>query len=70
MTIVPGAAAAGKTLDQLALGNLRVEVTAIRRRDTRKTDPDRETTLAHGDVVVLRGIEEDLVAAEMRLLQK
>ncbi len=70
VTIVPGAAGVGKTLGQLDLSSLGAEVTAIRRRDTRQVDPGRETTLAQGDVVVLRGVEEDLVAAEMRLLQR
>lgn len=70
VTIVPGAAAVGRTLQQLNLAAQGVEVTAIRRRDTRQVNPEPETTLAQGDVVVLRGEEESLEAAEMRLLQR
>jgi len=70
VTMVPGAAAVGRTLGQLNLQVLGVEVTAIRRRDTRHVNPEAETTLAAGDVVVLRGREENLEAGEMRLLQR
>ena len=69
VTVAPGAAAADRTLRYLGLPNARVEVTAVRRRNIRSLDPDPDTQLAEGDVVVLRGLEEDLMAAEMKLLQ-
>jgi len=69
VTVVSGAAAVERTLRELGLPNERVEVTAVRRRNVRSLDPDPDMQLAEGDVVVLRGLEEDLMAAEMRLLQ-
>ncbi|MGH8677662.1 MAG: cation:proton antiporter regulatory subunit, partial [Burkholderiales bacterium] len=65
----PGAAALGKTLRDLDLGRFHVEVTAIRRRNIRSSSPDPETRLAEGDVIVLRGKQEELALAEMFLLQ-
>ena len=65
----PGSAAIGRRLDQLGLDALHVETTAIRRRHIRSLDPTPETVLEEGDVVVLRGRESDLAAAEMQLLQ-
>jgi K+/H+ antiporter YhaU regulatory subunit KhtT len=35
----------------------------------RSVAPDADTVLADGDVIVLRGTEEDLALAEMRLMQ-
>lgn len=67
--IVQGAAAAGKTLGELDLAGLAVEVTAVRRRNIRGLLPGDETMLETGDVVVLRGAQENLAAAEIRLLQ-
>jgi CPA2 family monovalent cation:H+ antiporter-2 len=69
VTVTAGAAAIDRTLSELHLPNSRVEVTAVRRRNIRRLDPDPDMRLAEGDVVVLRGVEEDLVAAEMTLLQ-
>ena len=57
------------TLGELDLGGLLVEVTAVRRRNTRELLPDNETRLEIGDVVVLRGTQENLAAAEIRLMQ-
>jgi CPA2 family monovalent cation:H+ antiporter-2 len=68
VSITPGAWAQGKRLRELDLGALRVEVTAVRRHRVRSAAPGPETELAAGDVVVLRGSEEGLAAAEMRLL--
>jgi len=69
VTVVSGAAAAARTLRELGLPCDRVEVTAVRRRNVRSLDPDPDMQLAEGDVVVLRGLEKDLMAAEMKLLQ-
>ena len=65
-----GAASIGKTLGSLGLTQIGAEVTAIRRRDERAMNPDSETELQLGDVVVLRGQPEALSLAEARLLQK
>mgnify|MGYP003996833425 FL=1 len=67
--IVPGSAAVGKELGELDLGGLLVEVPAVRRRNVRELLPNKETRLEAGDVLVLRGIQENLAAAEIRLLQ-
>lgn len=69
MLITPGSAAVGMTLGELDLSGLLVEVTAVRRRNTRELLPDNETRLEIGDVVVLRGTQESLAAAEIRLMQ-
>lgn len=70
VTIVPGAAAIGRTLQQLNLEATGVEVTAIRRRNSRQVNPEPDTLLTQGDVVVLRGRESSLEGAEIRLLQR
>jgi len=67
--IAPGSAAIGKKLGELNLGDFLVEVPAVRRKNVRELLPDKETKLEAGDVLVLRGIQEDLAAAEIRLLQ-
>ncbi|HEY5930221.1 MAG TPA: cation:proton antiporter [Burkholderiales bacterium] len=64
-----GAAAVGRTLKDLDLGRMRVEVTALRRRNIRNSMPDQDTALAEGDVVVLRGKQENLAEAEIFLMQ-
>ena len=61
--------AVNKTLRELNLMKVGVEVTAIRRRNIRSPDPDPETRLLDGDVVVLRGLEETLALAENSLLR-
>jgi CPA2 family monovalent cation:H+ antiporter-2 len=68
VSITPGSWAQGKRLRELDLGPLHVEITAVRRHRVRSAAPDPETELAAGDVVVLRGLEEGLKAAEGRLL--
>lgn len=65
-----GAAAIGRTLDDLDLDNLGCEVSAIRRRGIRALEPAPETRLEEGDVVVVLGLPEGVSAAEERLLQK
>jgi CPA2 family monovalent cation:H+ antiporter-2 len=69
VVLPPGAAAVGKTLRELDLRRLDVEVTAIRRRNIRSSAPDLETGLADGDVVVLRGTQENLAQADIYLMQ-
>jgi CPA2 family monovalent cation:H+ antiporter-2 len=64
-----GAAALGRTLRELDLTRLRVEVTALRRRNIRNSTPDPDTRLAEGDVLVLRGKQEDLANADIYLMQ-
>jgi CPA2 family monovalent cation:H+ antiporter-2 len=67
--ITPGSAAVGKTLGELNLGSFLVGVPAIRRRNVRELLPNDETRLEAGDVLVLRGAQENLAAAEIKLLQ-
>jgi CPA2 family monovalent cation:H+ antiporter-2 len=67
--IMQGAAAVNKTLRELNLGRIGVAVTAIRRRNIRSPDPGPETRVLEGDVVVLRGLEENLAFAEAILMQ-
>jgi CPA2 family monovalent cation:H+ antiporter-2 len=69
ITIIPGAAAINKTLGDLDLTSLAVEVIAVRRRNIRGLLPTDEMRLEAGDVVVLRGTQEDLAAAEIELIQ-
>ena len=65
-----GAAAVGHTLDELNLELLECEVSAIRRRGIRALEPAPETRLLEGDVVVLLGLPEAVMAAEERLLHR
>ena len=67
--VTPGAAAIGKTFAQLDLAALQVEVTAVRRRNVRTMEPSPDTVVEEGDVVVMLGTEENVAAAEMKLLQ-
>ena len=69
ITITPDAAAVNKTLDEIDLVSLDVEVTAVRRRNIRGLLPTPETRLEAGDVVVLKGTQENLAAAEIKLIQ-
>ena len=65
----PGSYSTGRTLQELDLARFHVNVTAARQRNIRDSAPEPETRLSEGDVIVLRGRQEDLVAAEMFLLQ-
>ncbi|MBX3616474.1 monovalent cation:proton antiporter family protein [Nitrosomonas sp.] len=69
ITIPPDAAAINKTLKDIDLTSLSVEVTAVRRRNIRGPLPTDATRLEAGDVIVLRGTQENLAAAEIKLLQ-
>lgn len=59
--------AVGRTLADLGLFDLGVEVTAIRRHGIRGVEPDPSTKLRAADIVVLRGLPEQLAQAEERL---
>jgi CPA2 family monovalent cation:H+ antiporter-2 len=67
--IVQGAPSIGKTLGELELTEMGVEVTAIRRSGVKSVSPAPETTVEQGDVIVLFGAEDTIGAAEIRLLQ-
>ncbi|HVQ60579.1 MAG TPA: monovalent cation:proton antiporter-2 (CPA2) family protein [Burkholderiales bacterium] len=69
VTLTQGAVAAGRNLGELALHDIGVAVTVLRRHDTRMISPGPQTALQEGDVIVLRGTAEQLAAAEIRLLQ-
>jgi CPA2 family monovalent cation:H+ antiporter-2 len=69
VTIVAGAVAIGKSLSELDLAALEVEVTAVRRHNVRTITPAPDTRIEEGDVLVLLGAAEGLAAAEIRLLQ-
>ncbi|MDA8128337.1 MAG: monovalent cation:proton antiporter-2 (CPA2) family protein [Betaproteobacteria bacterium] len=67
--ITQGAAAPGHTLEELKLGELLVDVVAIRRQGIKGVDPQPDTLIQAGDVLVLRGAADGLAAAEFRVLQ-
>jgi CPA2 family monovalent cation:H+ antiporter-2 len=67
--VAPGAAAIGRTLGDIGLDTFGVEVTAVRRRNIRGVAPESGTRIEEGDVLVLLGAEEELAAAEIRLLR-
>jgi CPA2 family monovalent cation:H+ antiporter-2 len=69
VVILSGAAAVGRSLGEIGLTALNVEVTAVRRRNIRGIAPEPATRIEEGDVLVLLGAEENLAAAEMKLLQ-
>ena len=69
VTIPPGAACVGKRVADLALGDLGAAVNAVRKRNVRSLQSSPDTVLEEGDVVVLLGIEADIAAAEIRLMQ-
>ena len=69
VVIAAGAASIGRTLARIDLGRYDVAVTAVRRRGVRTLAPQPDTVIEAGDVVVLLGAEENLAAAEMRLMQ-
>ncbi len=59
--------AVGRSLEELGLFSLGLEVTAIRRHGIRGVAPDPQTKLRASDIVVLRGLPEALALAEERL---
>ena len=67
--IVQGAPSVGRTLSDMGLAGMGIEVTAIRRRGVKSLSPAPDTLIEQGDVIVLFGPEDTLGAAEIRLLQ-
>ncbi|ODU12795.1 MAG: potassium transporter, partial [Thiobacillus sp. SCN 64-35] len=67
--VTQGAVAAGHSLDELRLNELLVEVVAIRRQGIKGVDPQPDTRIQVGDVLMLRGAADGLAAAEFRVLQ-
>jgi CPA2 family monovalent cation:H+ antiporter-2 len=67
--VAPRAAAIGRTLGEIGLREINVEVTAVRRRNIRGIAPEPTTRIEEGDVLVLLGAEKDLAAAEIKLVQ-
>ena len=63
-----GAAAVGKTLAELDLANLRVELAGIRRKGAPHLACTPQLKLQAGDVLVLKGTPEPIALAEARLL--
>lgn len=62
--------AVGRTLGELGLRQLGVEVTAIRRRGIRGGEPDAAARIMMNDILVLRGTPPALAEAEERLLRE
>jgi CPA2 family monovalent cation:H+ antiporter-2 len=69
VVITPRAAAIGRTIGEMGLGRLNVQVTAVRRRNIRGIAPEPATRIEEGDVLVLLGSQKDLAAAEISLIQ-
>ena len=68
MVLPPGAYSVGRTIERLGLHEGEVVVTALRRDGIVGRDPDPETRLREGDVLVLYGTPEQLELTESRLL--
>jgi CPA2 family monovalent cation:H+ antiporter-2 len=68
VVLPPGAKAVEQSIRELALDDGPVIVTAIRREGITGRDPDPETRLREGDVLVLWGRPEELEQVENRLL--
>jgi CPA2 family monovalent cation:H+ antiporter-2 len=70
VSLTPGAGASGRRIGDLALNDIGVQVTALRRKELRMIAPNPATVLEEGDVIVLLGTPEQLAAAEIELLQR
>ncbi len=68
VVLPPGAHAVGRTIRELGLDQGKVLVNALRRDGIVGRNPDPETRLREGDVVILWGAPEDLEQEESRLL--
>ncbi len=69
VVIESGAATIGRALAQIGLGTIGVEVKSLRRHGAAPLTPAPDTVVQAGDVLVLLGMEENLAAAEIKLLQ-
>ena len=69
MPLEAGAYGIGKSLAELRLKELGVEITAVRRQRIRVVDPVAETRLELEDVLVLLGTPSQIASAETRLLK-
>ncbi len=70
VTLSGNASAVGKTLAEIGLEKIGVQVKAVRRPGAgRRFLPGEIDILERGDVVVLLGVPDRLAAAETRLLQ-
>jgi CPA2 family monovalent cation:H+ antiporter-2 len=69
VTLAAGARAIGLTLGALALDELGVSVSAVRRRNIRAIEPSDDLRFEAGDVVVLLGRPDGLAVTEERLLK-
>jgi CPA2 family monovalent cation:H+ antiporter-2 len=65
----PDAAAVGRTLGEMDVASMEVQVTAVRRAGSRDVNPAPDTRLQAGDVLVMLGTPDRLAKAEIRLLQ-
>lgn len=70
VSVDQGAKGVGKSLEELGLLDLGVEVTAIRRRGIRGGDPAPQTRLEAGDILILKGRPDALNLAESLILVK
>jgi CPA2 family monovalent cation:H+ antiporter-2 len=61
--------AIGHRIDEFHFNDIRVEVSAIRRRGIRALEPSSDLAFESGDVVVLLGAPAELAQAESRLLK-
>jgi len=68
VVLPPGAHAVGRTIREAGLDRGKVLVNALRRDGIVGRNPDPETRLREGDVVILWGAPEDLEQEENRLL--
>ncbi|MBI4755611.1 MAG: cation:proton antiporter [Betaproteobacteria bacterium] len=69
VALTSGAFAVGRSIAELGLKDLGVEVTALRRHRVRAPEPQPQTRFAGEDVVVLLGTPEQIAQAEERLLK-
>ncbi len=69
VVLAAGAYAIGRTIAELGILDLGMEVSAIRRNRQRQLDPGPQTRFEADDVVVLLGTPEQLARAEEKLLK-
>ncbi len=69
VTLAPGAWAIGHRIDEFHFEDIRVEVSAIRRRGIRALEPSSDLAFESGDVVVLLGAPAELARAESKILK-